>query len=37
MLKGVQWGHGRTWKMAYGSLVKESIVAFPGGAESKGC
>ena len=28
-LKGVQWGHGRTWKKAYRSLIKDYRAAFP--------
>lgn len=29
-MKGVHWGHGRMWKRAYKSLVKEYRAAFPG-------
>lgn len=29
-MSDVNWGHGRTWKRAYRSLVREYRVAFPG-------
>ena len=34
-MKGVHWGHGRTWKRAYRSLVREYRVAFPGVLKAK--
>lgn len=34
-MKEVSWGHGKTWKRAYKSLVREYRVAFPGVLKAK--
>jgi hypothetical protein len=34
-MKGVHWGHGKMWKRAYRSLVKEYRAAFPGVLKAK--
>ena len=34
-MEGVHWGHGRTWKRAYRSLVREYRAAFPGVLKAK--
>ena len=34
-MRDIHWGHGRTWKRAYRSLVREYRAVFPGGLKAR--